>query len=91
MEPARRDAWWSCMTAKNQPGGQLTEAGLAVLIERARRRLAAPLAGRELEYVTATEVLGEVGRDHRVEGLIVTDREGIVEPVSEGRFPWRPV
>ena len=64
--------------------GQPTEAGLAVLIERARRRLAAPLAGRELEYVTATEVLGQVGRDHRVDGVIVTDGERIVEPVEIG-------
>ena len=34
--------------------------------------------------MTATEVLGEVGRDHRVEGVIVTDGERIVEPVEIG-------
>ena len=42
------------------------------------------LADRELEYVTATEVFGEVARDHRVEDLIVTDGERIVEPVEIG-------
>ena len=41
--------------------------------------------------MTATEVLGEVGRDHRVEGFIVTDGERVVEPVEIGGGGFRGV
>jgi hypothetical protein len=38
-----------------------------------------------VEDTIAAEVLGEIGRDHRIEGLIGTDGERVLELVEVGR------
>ena len=54
------------------------------------RRLLVARRG-ELEDVTAAEVLGEVGRDHRVEGVVVADDKHVVDSVEIGGAGLRGV